>query len=86
MEQSRQYQDTDIVRTLGLESRDRGRERLKRWGIIAILGVLAVGVGIVVKYQVLSRHSAYPPPRFKNKVPHKGVPITAILVGDALSN
>ncbi len=33
-----------------------------------------------------SRHSAYPPPRFKNKVPHKGVPITAIPVGDALSN
>jgi hypothetical protein len=39
MEQSRQYQDTDIVRTLGLESRDRDRKRLKRWGIIAIRNV-----------------------------------------------
>ena len=33
-----------------------------------------------------NRHSAYPPPRFKNKVPHKGVPITAIPVGDTVSN
>jgi HlyD family secretion protein len=48
------HQDTDIARTLGFDNVNRDRKRLKRWGLIAILGVLAVGVGIVVKNQVLS--------------------------------
>src|SRR5919109_4751866 len=68
------YPDTDIARTLGFNDVNRDRKRLKRWGIIAILGVLAVGVGIVVKNQVLNAR----PPEFKTVKVQRGSLIVTV--------
>jgi len=48
------HQDTDIVETLGFDEVNRDRKPLRQWSIIAILGGLLVGVGIVVKNQILN--------------------------------
>jgi HlyD family secretion protein len=72
------HQDTDIVRTLGFDDVNRDRKPLKRWGIIAILGVLAVGVGIVVKNQVLNAR----PSEFKTvKVQRGSLTVTVTATG-----
>jgi HlyD family secretion protein len=72
------HPDTDIARTLGFNDVNRNRKRLKRWGIIAILGVLAVGVGIVVKNQVLNAR----PSEFKTvKVQRGSLTVTVTATG-----
>ncbi|MGH8616046.1 MAG: biotin/lipoyl-binding protein, partial [Gammaproteobacteria bacterium] len=46
---------------MGLDDLNRDRKRVKRWGIIAILGVLVVGAGTVVKNKMLDAR----PPEFR---------------------
>jgi HlyD family secretion protein len=54
IEQFRHHQDTDIAQTLGLDDVKRDRKRVKGWGIIAIVGVLVVSIGLVVRNQILN--------------------------------
>lgn len=54
IEQSRHHQDTDIAQTLGLDDVKRDRKRVKGWGIIAIVGVLVVSIGLMVRNQILT--------------------------------
>ena len=87
------HPDTDIARTLGFNDVNRDRKRLKRWGIIAILGVLVVSVGLMMKYQVLSTR----PSQFKTVEVQRGSltvtvtatgtlkPINQVNVGSELS-
>ncbi|MGH8651019.1 MAG: efflux RND transporter periplasmic adaptor subunit [Gammaproteobacteria bacterium] len=72
------HQDTDIVETLGFDDVKRGRKPLKRWGIIAIVGVLVVGVGIVMKNQMRNAR----PSEFKTvKVQRGGLTVTVTATG-----
>ncbi len=87
------HQDTDIVQTLGLDDVNRDRKPLKRWGVIAILAVLVVSVGIVVKNQILNTR----PSQFKTLKVQRGSltvvitatgtlkPIKQVSVGSELS-
>jgi HlyD family secretion protein len=54
IEQFRHHQDTDIAQTLGLDDVKRDRKRVKGWGIIAIVGVLVVSIGLMVRNQILN--------------------------------
>jgi len=54
IEQSHHQQDIGIAQTLGLDDLNRDRKRIKRWGIIAILGVLVVSIGFMVRSQILN--------------------------------
>lgn len=54
IEQFRHHQDTDIAQTLGLDDVNRDRKRVKGWGIIAIVGVLVVSIGLMVRNQILN--------------------------------
>ncbi|MGH9960123.1 MAG: efflux RND transporter periplasmic adaptor subunit [Pyrinomonadaceae bacterium] len=54
IEQYRHHQDTDIAQTLGLDDVKRDRKRVKGWGIIAIVGVLVVSIGLMVRNQILT--------------------------------
>jgi HlyD family secretion protein len=54
IEQPRRHQDTDIAQTLGLDDVNRDRKRVKEWGIIAIVGVLVVSIGLMVRNQILN--------------------------------
>ncbi|MGH8604548.1 MAG: efflux RND transporter periplasmic adaptor subunit, partial [Gammaproteobacteria bacterium] len=72
------HQDTDIVQTLGFDDVNRRRKPLKRWGIIAILGVSVVGAGIVVKNQILNVR----PSEFKTvKVQRGSLTVTVTATG-----
>jgi len=54
IEQFRHHQDTDIAQTLGLDDVNRDRKRVKGWGIIAIVGVLVVSIGLMVRNRILN--------------------------------
>jgi HlyD family secretion protein len=54
IQQFRHHQDTDIAQTLGLDDVKRDRKRVKGWGIIAIVGVLVVSIGLMVRNQILN--------------------------------
>lgn len=54
IEHSSHQQDIGIAQTLGLDDPNRDRKRIKRWGIIAILGVLVVSIGFMVRNQILN--------------------------------
>ena len=54
IEQFRHHRDTDIAQTLGLDDVKRDRKRVKGWGIIAIVGVLVVSIGLMVRNQILN--------------------------------
>jgi len=72
------HQDADIVQTLGFDDVNRDRKPLKQWGIIAILGVLVVGAGIVLKNQFLNAR----PSEFKTvKVQRGSLTVTITATG-----
>lgn len=77
MDLSYQHRANDVVRTLGLFDVNHKRKRIMRWGIIAIFGVLSVGVGLGVTKWVPEGTSQ----GFKTGLVHRGgltVTITAM--------